>query len=119
MMNTIVAEELVSFKELEKKIFNYVCELAREITRIMLESYDDELAQERNKKLHRDKGRRDTSIKTVYGEVTYFRQVYQTVNKEGQKAYVYLLDEAMYLDKIGLISTNLAEKIALTHSKNV
>lgn len=114
MMNTIVAEELVSFKELEKKIFNYVCELAREITRIILESYDDELAQERNKKLYRDKGRRDTSIKTVYGEVTYSRRVYQTVNEEGQKAYVHLLDEAMHMDKIGLISTNLAEKIALT-----
>lgn len=114
MMNTIVAEELVSFKELEKKIFNYVCELAREITQIMLESYDDELAQERNKKLYRDKGRRDTSIKTVYGEVTYSRRVYQTVNEEGQKVYVHLLDEAMHMDKIGLISTNLAEKIALT-----
>lgn len=113
-MNTIVAEELVSFKELEKKIFNYVCELAREITQIMLESYDDELAQERNKKLYRDKGRRDTSIKTVYGEVTYSRRVYQTVNEEGQKVYVHLLDEAMHMDKIGLISTNLAEKIALT-----
>lgn len=114
MMNTIVAEELVSFKELEKKIFNYVCELAREITQIMLESYDNELAQGRNKKLYRDKGRRDTTIKTVYGEVTFSRRVYQTVNEEGQKAYVYLLDEAMQMDKIGLISTNLAEKIALT-----
>ena len=28
--------------------------------------------------------------------------------------YVYLLDEAMQMDKIGLISTNLAEKIAMT-----
>ena len=25
MMNTIINEELVSFKELEKKIYNYVC----------------------------------------------------------------------------------------------
>lgn len=32
MMNTIVNEELESFKELEKKIYCYVCELAREIT---------------------------------------------------------------------------------------
>ena len=27
MMNTIVDENLISFKELEQKIFNYVCEL--------------------------------------------------------------------------------------------
>ena len=29
MMNTIVNEKLVSFKEFEKKIYSYVCELAR------------------------------------------------------------------------------------------
>ena len=45
MMNTILAENLVSFKELEQKIFAFVCELGREITQIMLESYDKELAE--------------------------------------------------------------------------
>ena len=43
-MNTIVDEKLISFKALEQKIFNYVCELGREITQIMLESYDNEFA---------------------------------------------------------------------------
>lgn len=33
MINTIINEELVSFKELEKKIYSYVCEFAREITK--------------------------------------------------------------------------------------
>ena len=68
VMNLIVKESQVSFKELEQKIFAYVCELGREITRIMLEAYDKELA-------------------------------------EG-------------MDKIGLISTNLAEKIALTATES-
>ena len=113
-MNTILAENLVSFKELEQKIFAYVCELGREITQIMLESYDKELAEGRDKKIYRDKGTRDTSIKTVYGEVSYSRRVYRTENEEGQVEYIYLLDQAMQMDKIGLISTNLAEKIALT-----
>ena len=113
-MNTILAENLVSFKELEKKIFAYVCELGREITRIMLESYDKELAEGRDKKIYRDKGTRDTSIKTVYGEVSYSRRVYRTESEEGQVEYIYLLDQAMQMDKIGLISTNLAEKIAMT-----
>ena len=49
-MESIVTENLVSFKELEKKIFQYVCELGREITRIMLENYDRELAEGRDKK---------------------------------------------------------------------
>ena len=113
-MESIVEEKLVSFKTLEKKVFDYVCELGRMITRVMLESYDDELAGERDRKRYRDKGKRETTIKTVYGEVTYARRVYRTVHEDGTTAYVYLLDEAMSMEKIGLISTNLAEKIALT-----
>ena len=113
-MSIIVEENLVSFKELEQKIFSYVCELGREITQIMLESYDKELAEGRDKKVYRGKGSRRTSIKTVYGEVAYSRRVYQTKTADGQSAHVFLLDQAMGMDKIGLISTNLAEKIALT-----
>lgn len=113
-MNTIVEENLISFKELEKKIFNYVCELGRELTQIMLERYDKELSEGRDKKKYRSKGSRPTTIKTVYGEVTYSRNVYQTKLEDGTNAYVYLLDQAMRMDKIGMISTNLAEKIAMT-----
>ena len=113
-MSTIVKEELISFKEFEQKIFNYVCELGCKSTRIILESYENELAASRDTKQYRDKGGRKTSIKTVYGEVEYCRRVYQTSLEDGEKAYVYLLDEAMQMDKIGLISTNLAEKIAMT-----
>ncbi len=114
MMKSIVEERLISFKSLEQKVFAYVCGLGREITRIMLENYDAELAEERDKSQYRDKGRRTTTIKTVYGEVVYARRVYQTKLEDGEKAFVYLLDEAMQMDKIGLISTNLAEKIAMT-----
>ena len=42
------------------------------------------------------------------------RTVYRTKTEQGENAYIYLLDEAMQMDKIGLISTNLAEKIAMT-----
>ncbi|MFR6171720.1 MAG: ISLre2 family transposase [Blautia sp.] len=114
MMKTIVEEKQISFKELEQKIFSYVCELGREITTAMLEAYDKELAEGRDKKNYRDKGIRTTTIKTVYGEVSYGRHVYQTKLEDGKKACVYLLDEAMQMEKIGLISTNLAEKLAMT-----
>lgn len=114
MMSSIVEEKFISFKELEQKVFKYICELGCEITRIMLESYDKELATTRDTKQYRDKGCRKTSIKTVYGDVEYCRRVYQTNLEDGERAYIYLLDEAMQMDKIGLISTNLAEKIAMT-----
>lgn len=66
-MKSIVEEKLVSFKSLEKKIYAYVCELAQEITRIVLENYDAELAEGRDKSQFRDKGKRTTTIKIVYG----------------------------------------------------
>lgn len=113
-MKSIVEEKLVSFKTLEQKIFDYVCGLGRAITQIILENYDDELAGERDRRIYRDKGKRETSIKTVYGEVTYARRVYRTEQEGGKTAHVYLLDQAMKMEKIGLISTNLAEKIAMT-----
>ena len=65
MMKSIVEEKLVSFKTLEQKVFRYVCELAQEITRILLENYDAELAEGRDKSQYRDKGKRMTTIKTV------------------------------------------------------
>ena len=92
----------------------YVCELGSEITRIMLESCDAELAEEGAKSQYWNKGKRTTTIKTVYGEVVYARRVYHTKLEDGRKAFVYLLDEAMQMDKIGLFSTNLVEKIAMT-----
>ena len=113
-MKSIVDENLVSFKMLEQKIYDYVCELGRLITKQVLESYDAKLAESRDKKIYRGKGKRKTSIKNVYGEVEYRRTVYHTKTEQGEKAYIYLLDEAMQMDKIGLISTNLAEKIAMT-----
>ena len=46
-MKLIVDENLLSFKVLEQKIFDYVCELGRQITQQILEAYDTELAESR------------------------------------------------------------------------
>lgn len=113
-MNLIVEENLVSFKTLEKEIFNYVCEWACQITKYMLESNDEELMKGRNTQKYRNKGLKQTTIKTIYGDVEYSRRIYETCDEDGKRIFVYLLDEAMKMDKIGLISTNLAEKIAMT-----
>src|SRR5690554_5161140 len=106
MMNTILDEKMIPFKELEKKVFDYTCEIGRMIIKTMLESYDEQLLETRNKKELRCKGTRQTTIKTVMGEVEYSRNVYQAKDEEGHKVWVYLLDQEMQMDKIGLISTN-------------
>lgn len=117
-MNFIVKESRITFKELEQLIFKYVCDMAVEMTRIILEDYDKELHVERDTKQYRDKGFRETTIKTIYGDVSYERHVYQTKDAEGHVAHIYLLDQAVKMDKIGLISTNLAEKIASCVTEN-
>ena len=63
----------------------------------------------RDRKKYRHKGTRQTTIKTVYGEVVYRRAVYEAVEEEGVKHYVYLLDETLELNRVGLISTNMSE----------
>ncbi len=110
-MGSILNENFLPFKVLEENVYDFVCEIGREITKIILESYDRDLAKDRDKSIYRDRGPRKTTIKTVYGEVTYSRNVYETKTEEGETAFVFLLDQEMHMDKIGLISTNLAEKI--------
>lgn len=110
-MDTMIKEKGLTFKELEQKIFKSVCDLGKEYTKQILEKYDSYLRVSRDKKVYRNKGLRETTIKTVYGEVSYKRTIYQTINEEGRRIFVYLLDETLELEKVGLISTNLAEKL--------
>lgn len=111
-MDSIVNEKAISFKELEEKIFKKVCLLGCIWIKEILEEYDDELMETRDRNAYRNKGKRKTTVKTLCGEVEYSRRIYETVTDNGEKVLVYLLDEAIGMDKIGQISSNLAEKIA-------
>ena len=109
MMESMIKENGVTFKELEKNIYAWVCQIGRQFTKEFLERYDQMLMGDRDRKKYRNKGLRQTTIKTVYGEVTYRRTVYETIQEDGCKQFVYLLDETLELDHVGLISTNMAE----------
>ena len=109
MMNSMIKENGVTFKELEKNIYAWVCQIGREFTKEFLERYDRMLMEDRDKKKYRNKGARQTTIKTVYGEVTYQRTVYEVIGEDGTRRFVYLLDETLELDQVGLISTNMAQ----------
>ena len=109
MMSLMIKEKGVTFKELEKNIFSWVCQLGQQFTQEFLERYDQMLMKERDKSKYRHKGLRQTTVKTVYGEVTYRRAIYEVLEEDGWKHFVYLLDETLELDHVGLISTNMAE----------
>lgn len=108
-MNTIIKENAITFKELEQKIFKDICKIGQECTREFLEQYDQMLMKSRDRAKYRNKGYRKTVIKTVYGEVEYHRAVYEVMEEDGLKHYVFLLDETLELDRTGFISTNMAE----------
>ena len=109
MMKSMIMENGVTFKELEKKIYAWICQIGREFTKEFLERYDRMLMENRDKKKYRNKGTRQTTVKTVYGEVTYQRTVYEVMEEDGTRRFVYLLDETLELTNVGLISTNMAE----------
>jgi hypothetical protein len=107
-----VTESAIKFNSLEKETFRGCCQLGCELLREILERYDVDLSLSRDKSVYINKGLRQTTIKTVMGEVTYFRTMYEVVGEDGSKSYVYLLDEAMGIGGTGFFSELLSEMIA-------
>lgn len=110
-MITMLNEEGLTFKEIEEEIFKMVCEWGQSFAKDFLERYDEFLMKNRDKEAYRNKGLRETTIKTVFGEVNYSRRVYETTRDDGLKEYVYLLDEQLHIPGVGLISQNLADQL--------
>ena len=111
-MDIILNEGGKTFKELEQEIYMLGCRMCVNLTKEVLKSKDNEIFSTCDKEKYKSEGLRKTSIKTVYGAVEYKRRVYRTKDEEGREMYVYLLDKELGMEKIGLISENLAEKIA-------
>ena len=110
MFDNIVAENEINFNELEKKIYEFVCNLGCNILKEIIERYDEKLQEERDKKMFRHRGLKTDSIKTVLGVVEYKRTIYE-YEENKQKRFVYLLDENLKLSEFGKISENLADKV--------
>lgn len=110
-MNSLTGNK-ITFKEIERIFFEIGCEVAKTLMSWFLERLDEELCKNRNKAELRHKGTRKTSIKTLMGEVPINRVLYKKFKEDGSAEYVFLLDEELGLDTIGLISPNLVEKVA-------
>lgn len=114
MLDIILNENELNFNDLEKEFFRAGCEAARLAFKNLLERLDETIMNDRDKDIYRHKGKKETTIKTLMGEVNFSRVIYKVENQQEdiERKFVYLLDEALGLDTIGLISTNLAKKIA-------
>lgn len=100
-----------TFKELEQRIYKYACDEACNALKSILESLDEELLNERDSKVYRNKGRKQTCLRTIMGNVEYSRRIYEFKLEDGKKATKYLLDEYLGMDTIGNVSINLVETI--------
>ena len=113
-MNILTGNK-VTFKEIERSFFEIGCEVAKTLMREFLHALDKDLCEGRNKAELRHKGAKQTTIKTLMGEVDFSRVRYKRFKEDGSVEYVFLLDEELGFDTIGLVSPNLVEKI-LDHS---
>jgi len=107
-----ITEKRIDFNRLEKEIFTQCHKMGRETLKKVLQEYDRELMNRRDKKEYRHKGHQKTVIKTVMGEVEYSRAIYEKKNDDGTKIFVYLLDEAMGIKGSGFMSGLLSGQIA-------
>lgn len=97
MFEEIVTKDGLKFNNLEKKIYKFVCMLGCFIIKYILESRDRKLMKARDSKKFRHKEYKNNCIKTIMGEVEYKRAVY-LFEEDGEKKYVYLLDEDMKIE---------------------
>ena len=107
----ILNQKEITFKDLERFFFEMGCKIAKGFLQEFLEQTDKQLAENRNKKELRHGGKKITTLKTLMGEVTVKRNVYRKTDENGQVQHMYLLDQFLGFETIGLISPNLAEKI--------
>ncbi|MCM1083347.1 MAG: ISLre2 family transposase [Clostridium sp.] len=105
----------INFKDIEEKIFSLACEIAKNITENILEAIDSDIMEARDKSRYRLKDTIRTSIKTVYGDVSYDRRYYYDKKKS---CYIYLLDEKLDIRKTGFYSPNMVD-IILNDSMNL
>ncbi len=105
-------QNISDFSGLAKTAFEYSLAFGRELVRRIVEERDAELREERDKSRYVNKGKRKTCLKTLLGDVEFERTVY--VDKavpEGQHC-VFLLDEDLGIDTVGLVSPDACEAIA-------
>ena len=103
--------EIENFQE--ETIYRTVLQFGREIAAKALESLDEQMLNSRDASRFRCKGFQKTCIKTIMGAVEFERRVYlDNAAVEGPHC-VHLLDEALELNQIGLVTENVC-KLAAT-----
>lgn len=100
MINSIEYTEL-TFNIIEEKISNFLYEIGSEMLEKVLENIDDELFKNRDKSIYRYKEKRECSINTCFGNITYNRRYYKEKLNRNESRAMFLLDEVLDIDILG------------------
>ena len=101
--------EAKKFNEIISELFEQLMALGRLALVRILEAWDEELLIQRDRQRYRNKGMQETSIKTRFGVVSFSRRVYIDRAAESGIRCVHLLDEALQIEKEGLITSDICE----------
>lgn len=99
----------VNFNEMVSEIFDGLMACGRDIVKTYLEKEDEQLLEERDRKRYRSKGKRKTAVKTKLGAIEYERRIYFDTE---QNKYVYLLDESISAQDVGLVDEQMCQSIS-------
>ena len=110
--------ESKDFQKLTAIVYQAVLGLGRNIVQQILEAMDTRLMESRDRSRYRNKGKRETAIKTILGEVSYCRRVYVDTAAVESNRCVYLLDDWMNVNKVGLVSEDMCRLIATVVCEN-
>ena len=99
----------VEFSTTISKVYDEIRKNWHESIIAWIREKDDEILIERDKDRYRNKGFRQTTIKTKHGPVSFKRRMYYDNNN---KKTVYLLDEKLFSNAVGLVDEELCNIIA-------
>lgn len=98
----------VNFSEIVSEVYEKVIRSGREEIIDVIKEVDDYILKVRDKSRFRNKGFRETTIKTKLGSIQFKRRMYYD---KLEKKTAYLLDDVLFPNAIGLVDEDLCNMI--------
>lgn len=96
-MNNIRDLKRISFRDIEQTAFRIACKTQVKAMKAFLETFDEEIYKNRDKKRYKSIDKKERTIDTILGTSVTFKRRYYKDRKTGN--YKFLLDEALGLPK--------------------
>ena len=106
----IISNKKINFNSLEEKVYKDMMQLGRETIQEQLRLIDKLIKDFRDTEVFKCKDMQPTTIKSRLGEIPISRRRY-TMEINGSKKSIYLLDELLGINEFGLYSQSVLEMV--------